>query len=49
MKIKKKKIKKAKIRIPLPLQKPKIHSTKSGKKGYNRKLSRRELKIDTLD
>lgn len=50
MKQKKKKVKKAKIRIPLPLKRSKPQSTKSGAKGYDRKLSKKELmKIDTIE
>lgn len=35
--VKKKKVKKPKMRIPLPMQTEKPHSTKKGEKGYDRK------------
>lgn len=35
--VKKKKVKKPKMRIPLPKQIEKPHSTKKGEKGYDRK------------
>jgi hypothetical protein len=37
----KKKVKKPKMRIPLPKQVEKPHSTKKGEKGYKRKREKR--------
>ncbi len=43
---KKKRVKRRLGRIPLPRQKGKPHSTKKGKRGYNRKRTKEEFQSE---